>query len=206
MRFYTVLRIVRVAAAALAVAAQAPALASNGDVGADGRPGPWSVAAFGGVLLDNTYEEVLLEPWVIDTESAQIFGTAVAVRLAEPVRGLEFGLEAQLNRHFGAQTHWEMNGPIATARWTRFPWSDHVATGAAFGLGLSVTSETPALEVANEGGSQPLMAYWMIEIGLAPPRSDWELIGRLHHRSTAFGTFGDEGGSNALVLGIRHHF
>jgi hypothetical protein len=29
---------------------------------------------------------------------------------------------------------------------------------------------------------------------------------RLHHRSPAFGLFGDEGGANALTLGVRYAF
>jgi hypothetical protein len=32
------------------------------------------------------------------------------------------------------------------------------------------------------------------------------VVGRLHHRSTAFGLFGEDGGANALVLGLRHRF
>lgn len=182
------------------------AMALAGPAGPAEARSPFGVTAFGGVLLDNTFDEVLLQPWRIDTESAQIAGIAASARLAEPVRGLELGLEGQLARHFGDQTHWEVNAPLATARWTRFPWSGTVETGAAFGLGLSVTSETPALEVANEGDSQPLMAYWMIELSAGPPDADWEVVGRLHHRSTAFGIFGDDGGANALVLGLRHRF
>ncbi len=186
-------------AAALALSAGAAAAVEEG-------PGPYAVTAFGGVLLDNTFDEVLFRPGRIDTESAQLAGVALSARLAEPVAGLELGVEGQIVRHFGAQTHWEVNAPVLVARWDRFPWDDYVGTGIAFGLGLSMASEIPDLERANEGGSQPVMAYWTIELALGPPEGAWELVGRLHHRSTAFGTFGEEGGANALVLGLRHRF
>ena len=191
---------------ALVALALVPALAGVAAAAARDGPGPWGVTVFGGVLLDNTFEEVLFQPWLIDTESARLLGAAGSVRVAEPVDGLEIGLEAQLVRHLGEQSHWEVNAPIVAARWTRFPWRDRLATGVAFGLGLSVASETPELEAANEGGSQPMMAYWMIEVGVGTPDARWELVGRLHHRSTAFGTFGEVGGANALVLGLRRRF
>lgn len=176
------------------------ATASEGE----GR-GPWGVTAFGGVLLDNTFDEVLFQPHRIDTESGQLLGIAGSARLAEPLHGLELGAEVQVVRHLGAQDHWEINAPL-TARWTRFPWQETVATGAAFGLGLSAASETPDLEVENEGASRPVMAYWMVELSAGPPGGAWEVVGRLHHRSTAFGLFGEDGGANALVLGLRHRF
>jgi hypothetical protein len=171
----------------------------------DSESKPFAVSGFGGVLLDNNYEDVFV-PGRLQFESSYLFGVAGSARIARPFDGLDIELEAQFVRHAHAQTHWELNAPIVTARWTAFPWDDYVDTSAAFGLGLSVTSETPQLEVRNEGESQPLMAYWMFELAFDLPPDDWELIARLHHRSTAYGTFGDNGGANALVLGLRHRF
>ena len=182
--------------------------AACGRVAPDGpspRSGPFAVAGFGGVLLDNDYQEVFT-PAELDVESAQLLGLAGSARVARPFEALELSLEAQLVRHVHLQTHWELNAPVATARWTAFPWDAYFDTSAAFGLGLSVTSETPRLERRNEGSSQPLMAYWMFEIALALPAEQWEVLGRLHHRSTAYGTFGEDGGANALVLGLRRRF
>ncbi|MGF1554273.1 MAG: hypothetical protein ACFBWO_17485 [Paracoccaceae bacterium] len=167
--------------------------------------GPYAVTGFGGVLLDNDFQDVLI-PTRIEVEDAYLAGLAVAARVARPVDGLDLELEAQIVRHVHGQTHWEVNAPIATARWTAFPWDRHLDTSAAFGLGLSVASETPRLELANEGDSRPLMTYWTAELAAARPGSDWEWLARLHHRSTAYGTFGDDGGANALVLGLRRRF
>lgn len=166
---------------------------------------PYAVAGFGGIMLDNNYEDVLV-PSRLEFEDSYLLGVAGSARVARPIDGLDIELEAQLVRHFHGQTHWELNAPIVTARWTIFPWDEYVDTSAAFGLGLSVTSETPRLEVQNEGESQPLMAYWMFELAFGLPPEDLELIARIHHRSTSYGLFGDEGGANALVLGVRHSF
>jgi hypothetical protein len=164
----------------------------------------WAITGFGGISLDNTWEEVFVAPHDLRFQTAYLAGVALARDLGEPIEGLSFEVEAQIVRHFGSQTHWELNAPIITARWGRFPWS--LDTSVAFGLGLSVTSETPELEVKAEGDSQPLMAYWMIEVDSELPAENWRLVGRLHHRSPAYGLFGDDGGANALVLGVRRRF
>lgn len=180
----------------LALCAAEPALADL----------PRAVTVFGGPLLNNPWEDVFIDPGALHLEDATLFGIAGAVTLAQPLPGLSIEAEAQFVRHFGDQSHWEANLPIATARWSRFPWSGTLDTSAAFGLGLSWTSEKPALEVRNEGDSTQVMAYWMIELDTALPVEHWRLVGRLHHRSTAYGLFGDDGGANALVLGLRRQF
>ena len=167
---------------------------------------PMSVSVFGGQTLDNVWEDVFFAPGDLNFESAGLVGIAGAIEVAEPFPGLTLELEAQLVRHFGDQDHWEVNLPVVTGRWSRFPWSETLDTSVAYGLGLSWTSEKPALEVRNEGDSEQLMAYWMIEIDAALPIENWRLVGRLHHRSPAYGVFGDEGGANALVLGLRRRF
>jgi hypothetical protein len=183
-------------ALAACIAVASPALADR----------PKAVTVFGGNLLDNVWEDVFLAPQDLTFEKSYIVGGAGSVVIAEPVEGLRLELEAQLVRHFGDQDHWEANLPILTARWSRFPWSDAFDMSAAYGLGLSWTSEKPVLEVQSEGDSEQLMAYWMIELDAALPVPDWRVVARLHHRSTAYGLFGDDGGSNALVLGMRRAF
>lgn len=167
---------------------------------------PYAATVFAGNLLNNTWEETFLDPAGLQFETSGLAGFALSADVAEPVRGLTLGVEGQLVRHFGSQSHWELNAPIGVARWSRFPWSDTVATSAAFGLGLSFASETPRLEETNEGESAATLAYWMMELELGAPASDWSVVGRLHHRSTAYGLFGDDGGANALALGVRRRF
>jgi hypothetical protein len=113
--------------------------------------------------------------------------------------------EGQVVYNFGDQSHWEFN-VAAGPRWSEFPWNETIAMTAAFQLGLSLASETPAVEVELEGDSQQLLIYWSAEITLGPPRGAWAVLLRLHHRSSGFGLLADDGGMNALALGVRHTF
>jgi hypothetical protein len=164
------------------------------------------VTVFAGAHIDNAWEDVVLAPWEVGFEDAYLVGIAGAVRVAQPLRGLAIEVEVQVVRQFGDQDNWEVNAPILTARWSRFPWSERLDTSVAFGLGMSFASEVPDLEVALQGESSAVMPYWMIEIDSELPVENWRLVGRLHHRSSAFGAFGEDGGSNALVLGLRRLF
>jgi hypothetical protein len=113
--------------------------------------------------------------------------------------------EGQVGYNFGDQSHWEFN-LAAGPRWHEFPWNETIATSVAFGLGLSLASETPEVEVELEGDSQKLLIYWSAELTLGPPRSAWALLLRLHHRSAGFGLLADDGGMNAVALGVRYAF
>jgi hypothetical protein len=113
--------------------------------------------------------------------------------------------ESQVGYNFGDQHHWEFN-VAAMPRWRRFPWNHYVDTSVAFGLGLSWATEIPEVEVALEGESHQLLVYWVIDVTVGPPNSRWAASIRLHHRSPAFGTFGDDGGMNAPSLGVRYSF
>ncbi len=91
-------------------------------------------------------------------------------------------------------------------RWEPFPWDEVVDTSLAFGIGPSYASSKPKVEVANDGDSRRLLVYWMMEIEVGVPDKSWSAIFRLHHRSGAFGLVADEGGSNAMVIGLKQRF
>jgi hypothetical protein len=49
----------------------------------------------------------------------------------------------------------------------------------------------------------------MVELAFSPPKyPQWAGVVRIHHRSSAYGTFNDEiqGASNALGFGIKYRF
>jgi hypothetical protein len=79
-------------------------------------------------------------------------------------------------------------------------------TSAAFGLGLSFTSDLPQIEVELEGESSRNLIYWVMELTAGPTDARWAVSLRLHHRSVAYGLMGEEGGMNALGLGMRWRF
>jgi hypothetical protein len=56
------------------------------------------------------------------------------------------------------------------------------------------------------GTTKQWLVYWFSEIALGPPDSNWALVLRLHHRSTAFGLLAEEGGSNTLTTGLKFRF
>ncbi len=46
----------------------------------------------------------------------------------------------------------------------------------------------------------------MMELDIGPLDKNWSALIRIHHRSGAFGLVADEGGSNALVIGLKQRF
>lgn len=94
-------------------------------------------------------------------------------------------------------------------RWTKFPWRQYLHTSFAAAEGISYASHVPYVEKgATSDDSRRLLNYLMFEITIALPKySAVELVGRIHHRSTACGIFGNgNSGSNNVGVGIRYYF
>ena len=163
-----------------------------------------SFSLYAGSLTDSDWRDT------ISTQAGLLDSQLVVAALGwtfrrAPDRSWSLELEGNVAKHTGDQDHWEFNA-LMTGRWHRFPWSETVATSLAFGLGPSYASEIPRVEVAMDGSSEQLLLYWQLELTLGPPASDWNVLFRLHHRSTGFGLFGDDGGSNAVTAGLRYSF
>jgi len=117
-----------------------------------------------------------------------------------------YEVEGQIAKHSGIQDNWEYN-LLGAVRWHHLPWSEKLKSTAAIGLGVSYASEVPRAEATIiNGASEKLLAYWHLELTLGPPQSNWQASLRMHHRSTAYGLFGGNGGSNAVTLGVRYEF
>lgn len=164
-----------------------------------------SIAVYGGRLTSNDWEDVFL-PGRLDFVGSYLAALAFSKEVARPIDSVELELEGQIVRHAGIQTHWEFNG-LGVIRWTSFPWDRLLDMSAAGGLGLSYATEVPKAEVEFEGESERLLVYWMIELEAEiPSTNSWSILTRLHHRSPAYGLFGDGGGVNVLGLGLRYRF
>jgi hypothetical protein len=185
--------------AVLAVATPVPSIAAQE---------PWILTAYAARISSEVgWEDVLADPFGADYVDAWLVAAALVRPYASYRDGaLVFEAEGQVVYNFGDQHHWEFNLVPVVARWQRFPWSEHVATSAAFGLGLSYATEVPEVEVEIEGDSEQLLIYWLAELTAGPVAAPWAVTLRLHHRSTAWGLMGEEGGMNALGLGIRYRF
>ena len=165
----------------------------------------WAVTAFTGRMTENVWFGIPTLPEIVAFSDVRLFGLAASCRLARLANGMEFEVEGHVAKYKGAQDNWEVNLPLV-ARWNRFPWSGRLRTSAAFGLGLSWAASTPDYEITKGNGSEQLLAYWMVDLDAGPKGSPWSVVARLHHRSVAFGVFGESGGANTMVLGLRYRF
>lgn len=101
--------------------------------------------------------------------------------------------------------------PYIMARWSNFPWSNTIRTTFGLGGGLSYATPIPSLEKQSTEANpdyENLMHYMAVEATFALPKhKDWQLVYRLHHRSGVFGLMqGDNSGTTAVEIGIRHYF
>jgi hypothetical protein len=190
--------------ALLALGTAQPAFADNGGAADE----PWILTAYAAQISSEVgWEDVLANPFGADYIDAYLVALALGHQYASlSDDALVFEAEGQVVYNFGDQHHWEFNLVPVVARWQRFPWSEKLATSAAFGLGLSYATEVPEVEVEIEGDSEQLLIYWVAELTAGPVAAPWAVTLRLHHRSTAWGLMGEEGGMNALGLGIRYRF
>jgi len=154
----------------------------------------------------NAWHDLITQPTNSEFIDSYVAVVSASLELGDRERDrVAWDLEGQLGYNFGDQSHWELNAAWGP-RWRAFPWNDVVATSAAFRIGLSMASEVPEVEIELEGDSEQLLIYWVMELTFAPPTSAWALSFRLHHRSPAFGLLGDDGGMNAVGLGIQRAF
>ena len=153
------------------------------------------------------WEDVFINPVGADYIDSYLAAAGVCRTYARYLDGgLHLEAGGQAAYYFGDQHYWELDAVPVQLRWRRFPWNNRVATSAAFGIGLSYTTELPEIEVQLEGESSRLLIYWVAEVTAGLPGRSWALSLRLHHRSVAYGLMGDEGGMNALGLGLRWRF
>jgi hypothetical protein len=122
-------------------------------------------------------------------------------------RTLDFGVEAQFAKHFGGQTHGELNG-LLVFRWRRFSWNAWLETTCAGGSGVSIALGIPEFELLHHDETSQVLGYLMFEITATLPRyRRWSLVTRIHHRSGAAGFFSSvNGASNALGMGVAYSF
>ncbi len=118
---------------------------------------------------------------------------------------ISFEAEGQIGKHFDNDTFWEFNGLII-GRWHAFPWNKYVNTSFAIGDGLSCYTEVSKVEKENDKHAQKTLNYLLFELALGLPQySRWNLVVRIHHRSSIFGLYGASG-SNYVTGGIKYGF
>ncbi len=166
---------------------------------------PWAVTTYAGRFVSDDLGPALIGN-LSGFEDSGLLGFGVARTIAGR-RPISLEVDGQILQHFGNQGHTE--GTVAiVARWHNFPWNEKIDTTFAVGEGLSFATSVPALEINRNGRSTQLLNYLLFELTFALPQEpDWQVVGRLHHRSGVFGLFDGVGsGSNIYVAGLRRRF
>lgn len=172
---------------------------------------PWSFLAYYGLMT----QSILERSFSSGLASARLYSIEPALELPVPqVLKAFFAWELAANMTFQTEPQgniFELN-PMIMLRWKYFPWNQFIITSIALGEGISYATNIPTVEMRfinkNWGEPKNLVNFLAIEITFSLPKyQQWELVGRIHHRSVARGHYNaGNASSNALALGVRYHF
>jgi hypothetical protein len=164
----------------------------------------WFFSLYGGAYAQPDLGHVLI------FQSHFADGTYIAVgALAREFyryqKWISFEFEGQIGRYFGQEHQWQLNGLII-GRWHRFPWDDYLDTSFAIGNGLSYNTEVSEVEKEDDEDAGRLLDYLLFELAFKVPKHlRWDVVCRIHHRSSIRGLIG-AGGSNFVTVGIKYSF
>ena len=164
----------------------------------------WFLTAYAGAHAQDDFNDVVtFQPSFED--NAYIGVVALGREFWHYKKYLSFELEGQVAKHFNKDTHWEFVG-VLIGRWNYFPWDKYVDTSVAVGDGISYYTDVSEVEKDDDDDAQRALNYLLIEVALGLPEyPKWDLVLRLHHRSSVFGLVG-AGGSNFVCGGIKFGF
>jgi len=181
----------------------------------DWHPYPWAITGWAGQMTTANFGETF--SFQGDFRPEYLMGVGVQRRLIDG-GPLSIELDANLLGHRAArqaggpynqavpfadtpsQTFGEGTLGIGMRLWLR-PWLN-----IFFEEGVSLLSEPSNWEKTERENYATFLNYLAVEVeGLVTP--EWSIVGRIHHRSGAFGTYsGVSEGSNAYMIGVRRRF
>ena len=164
----------------------------------------WFLTAYAGAHAQDDFNDVVtFQPSFED--NAYIGVMALGREWWQYKKYLSFELEGQIAKHFNKDTHWEFVG-VLIGRWNYFPWDKFVDTSFAVGDGISYYTDVSEVEKNDDDDAQRTLNYLLLELALGLPEYPrWNLVLRLHHRSSVFGLVG-AGGSNFVCGGVKFAF
>ncbi|MFM8524312.1 MAG: DUF3769 domain-containing protein [Cyanobacteriota bacterium] len=179
------------------------------------RPFPWSATVWGGQMIDTNFGDTFKLQGRLRPE--YLAGIGLQRRLLD---GGPFSLEwdttlmghaaqAQAGGAYNqavpyaetpAQSFGEITGGLGLRIWLQ-PWLNVFAVE-----GVSLLTSSSNYERTYREKSSTFLNYLAFEVeALMSPQ--WSAVGRIHHRSGAYGTYsGVREGSNAYLLGLRYRF
>jgi len=181
----------------------------------DWHPHPWAATLWGGQMIDANFGDTFLFNGRLRPE--YLLGVGLNKRLVEagPL-ALEFDSNlmghhaySQAGGEFNqavpfadtpAQTFGEITGGLGLRLWVQ-PW-----LSLGFVEGVSLNTSVSNYEKTYRENYATFLNYLGFEVeALVSP--EWSLVGRIHHRSGAYGTYsGVSEGSNAYLMGLRYRF
>ena len=186
----------------------------------DWHPHPWATTLWGGRLFDANFGDTFLFNGQFRQET--LLGAGLQRRVW---RSGPFALELDFN----ALGHWAaaQRGSGFSGRFTTDNSSNLNTAAQSFGeltagiglrawllprlslgvvQGVSLNTSLSNFESTYRDKASQLLNYLAFEVeGSLSPQ--WSLVGRIHHRSGAFGIYnGVKEGSNAYLLGLRYRF
>ncbi len=181
----------------------------------DWHPHPWAVTAWGGQMIDSNFGDTFLFNGRLREE--YLLGVSMQKRIW---RAGPFALELEADL-FGHQAFRQQGGEfnqsvpnadtpeqlfgeaiigLGARLWVQ-PW-------LSFGFveGISYNTSVSNYERTYRENFSQLLNYLAFELE-ASVSDQLSMVGRIHHRSGAFGTYnGVKEGSNAYLLGLRYRF
>ena len=180
------------------------ALADEDKNGKDTKQHKWFLTVYGGAHAQDDIGDVFAFKAKFE-DNDYIAVAALARQFWRYKKFISFEVEGQIGKHFNNDTFWEFNGLII-GRWHAFPWNKYVDTSVAVGDGLSYYTEVSKVEKEDDDDAQKTLNYLMLELALGLPKYPrWDMVLRIHHRSSIFGLYG-AGGSNYVTGGIKFSF
>jgi hypothetical protein len=173
---------------------------------------PWSVFFYHSEMTDNSVWEVLEDRDVIFRfGSLDSIDFEYELQHDNPVRKFLQPLLSTIQLGVVATKHNDPRGsafelsPYLLFRWRRLPLKRYLLMSIGIGEGVSYVTTVPTREL--EGAGKHLLDFMALEATFAlPSRPQWQIVPRIHHRSSAWGFFGDSVSSNALGVGVRYLF
>ena len=164
----------------------------------------WFLTAYAGAHAQDDFQDVVtFQPKFED--NAYVGVMALARELWYYKKYFSFELEGQVAKHFNKDTQWEFVG-VLIGRWNFFPWDRYLDTSLAIGDGMSYYTEVSEVEKEDDEDAQRALNYLLVEVAMGLPKyPQWDLVLRIHHRSSVFGLVG-AGGSNFVCAGIKFGF
>lgn len=169
----------------------------------------WAFTGYVAWLSGDQLGDMLL--FQAELSNNKVYVAALTRRLKTFWKDVDWEVEGQIGKHGGGDAsmyHWEFNA-LTSVRWNYFIWDKYLDTSFATGLGVSYATEEPIFEIEEHGSTNKLLAYILVELAFSPPKyPQWAGVMRIHHRSSAYGTFEDDiqGASNSLGFGIKYRF